>query len=42
MNKISIDFGGTNIEGILLDKNFDVIKRKRVSTPYNYNSILPR
>jgi len=40
MNKIGIDFGGTKIEGILLDKNFDVIKRKRVSTPYNYNSIL--
>jgi len=40
MNKIGIDFGGTKIEGILLDKNFNIIRRKRVSTPYNYNSIL--
>ncbi len=36
--KIGIDYGGTKIEGILLDKNGDQIKRKRYSYDQNYNS----
>ena len=42
MNKIGIDLGGTKIEGILTDKNYNPIKRKRIPTNQNngYNSIL--
>jgi len=41
MNKIGIDLGGTKIEGVLLDDNFNIIKRIRVLTPnHDYNSIL--
>ena len=42
MNKIGIDLGGTKIEGILVDENYQSITRKRVPTnPQNgYNSIL--
>ena len=32
MHKIGIDLGGTKIEGICLDENFQVIQRKRIST----------
>ena len=42
MNKIGIDLGGTKIEGILLDENFNEITRKRISTnqDHGYDSIL--
>ena len=41
MKKIGIDVGGTKIEGVLLDENFDVIQRKRIPTPQNdYSQIL--
>jgi len=41
VNKIGIDLGGTKIEGIILDENFDVIKRKRILTPQNdYSKML--
>lgn len=41
MNHIGIDLGGTKIEGIVLDKNFQVIDRKRIPTPKeNYTEIL--
>ena len=42
MNKIGIDLGGTKIEGILLDENFNEITRKRISTNQDqgYDSIL--
>ena len=42
MNKICIDLGGTKIEGILLDENFNEITRKRISTNQDqgYDSIL--
>ena len=41
MSKIGIDVGGTKIEGILLDENFQTIERKRISTPPNdYEAIL--
>ena len=42
MNKIGIDLGGTKIEGILVDENYQSITRKRIPTnPQNgYNSIL--
>ena len=42
MNKIGIDLGGTKIEGILLDGNFNEITRKRISTNQDqgYDSIL--
>ena len=33
MNKLGIDLGGTKIEGILLDSNFNELKRKRIYTP---------
>ncbi len=40
MNKIGIDLGGTKIEGILTDKNYQTIKKKRIPTNqengYNY------
>ena len=35
MHKIGIDLGGTKIEGIFLDENLNVIKRKRIATPKN-------
>ena len=42
MNKIGIDLGGTKIEGILLDENFNEITRKRILTNQDngYDSIL--
>ena len=42
MNKIGIDVGGTKIEGILIDENFETIERKRIPTnrQNGYNSIL--
>jgi len=42
MNKIGIDLGGTKIEGILTDENFQSISRKRIPTNQNdgYESIL--
>ena len=41
MHKIGIDLGGTKTEGIVLDENFDVIERKRISTPKNdYKAII--
>tara|TARA_B100000029_G_scaffold19088_1_gene19062 strand:- start:4 stop:873 length:870 start_codon:yes stop_codon:yes gene_type:complete len=42
MNKIGIDLGGTKIEGILIDDNYQAIARKRIPTNQvdGYNSIL--
>ena len=42
MNKIGIDLGGTKIEGILTDENYQSITRKRIPTNQEngYNSIL--
>ena len=41
MHKIGVDLGGTKTEAILLDEDFCVIKRKRISTPQNdYQKIL--
>ena len=40
MNKMGIDFGGTKIVGILLDDNFNILERKRIPTPSDYDSIL--
>jgi len=42
MHKIGIDLGGTKTEGILLDKKFQVIERKRITTNQDkgYASIL--
>lgn len=42
MKKIGIDLGGTKIEGILVDDNYETITRKRIPTNQNngYNSIL--
>ena len=42
MYKIGIDLGGTKTEGVLVDEQFQVIKRKRVPTNQNngYESIL--
>ena len=42
MNRIGIDLGGTKIEGILTDKNYKTITRKRIPTNQDegYNSIL--
>ncbi len=42
MNKIGIDLGGTKIEGILTDENFQSITRKRIPTNQQdgYESIL--
>ncbi|MDC0212070.1 ROK family protein, partial [Candidatus Nitrosopelagicus sp.] len=41
-NKIGIDLGGTKIEGILVDENYQTIIRKRIPTNQDngYNSIL--
>ena len=35
MYKLGVDLGGTKIEAVLLDENFNVIKRKRIFTPQN-------
>ena len=41
MNHIGIDLGGTKIEGVCLDESFQVLERKRISTPKdNYSEIL--
>lgn len=41
MYKLGVDLGGTKIEAILLDDNFEVIQRKRIPTPQeNYQKIL--
>ncbi len=41
MKKLGIDLGGTKIEGIFLDENYEIISRKRIPTPKNnYNEIL--
>ena len=42
MNRIGVDLGGTKIEGILIDENFETIKRKRIPTNQEngYDSIL--
>ena len=42
MNKIGIDLGGTKIEGILTDENFQSLTRKRIPTNQEdgYDSIL--
>ena len=41
MYHIGIDLGGSKIEGILLDDNFQVLHRKRIPTPKeNYTEIL--
>ena len=41
MYKLGVDLGGTKIEAVLLDENFNVIKRKRIFTPQNdYQKIL--
>ena len=42
MNRIGIDLGGTKIEGILTDENYETIIRKRIPTNQDkgYNSIL--
>ena len=41
MNRIGIDLGGTKIEGVLLDENFQTIERKRIPTPRDdYKAIL--
>jgi len=39
--KLGIDLGGTKVEAILLDENFNTVQRKRVPTPQNdYTKIL--
>lgn len=41
MYKIGVDLGGTKIESVLLDQNFNVMKRKRIITPQNnYHKLL--
>ena len=42
MNKIGIDLGGTKIEGILVNENYNTIVRKRIPTNQEkgYSSIL--
>ena len=41
MYKLGVDLGGTKTEAVLLDENFNVIERKRISTPQNdYQQIL--
>ena len=42
MNRIGIDLGGTKIEGILTDENYETIERKRIPTnkEQGYDSIL--
>jgi len=39
--KLGVDLGGTKTEAILLDENFNVLEKKRISTPQNnYQQIL--
>lgn len=39
--KLGVDLGGSKTEAILLDENFNVLERKRISTPQNdYQQIL--
>ena len=41
MYKVGVDLGGTKTEAILLDKNLNVIVRKRIPTPsYDYQKII--
>ena len=41
MNRLGIDLGGTKIEGIVLDEENNVLRRKRIPTPsHNYQQIL--
>ena len=41
MYKLGVDLGGTKIEAVSLDENFNVINRKRIPTPQNnYQKIL--
>ena len=41
MNKLGIDLGGTKIEGILLDDEYNELQRKRISTPSDdYSEII--
>ena len=41
MYKLGVDLGGTKIEAVLLDENFNVIEKKRILTPQNnYQKIL--
>jgi len=42
MNKVGVDLGGTKIEGILINENYETIKRKRIPTNQEngYDSIL--
>ncbi len=41
MYKLGVDLGGTKIEAVLLDANFNVVERKRIPTPQNdYQKIL--
>ena len=35
MYRIGVDLGGTKIESVLIDKNQNVLKRKRIQTPKN-------
>ena len=44
MNKIGIDLGGTKIEGILLDKQNQIMERIRIPTKQEngYEAILSR
>jgi len=38
--KLGVDLGGTKTEAILLDQNLDVLERKRIPTPQDYQTIL--
>jgi fructokinase len=41
MYKLGVNLGGTKIEAVLLDENFNVIEKKRILTPQNnYQKIL--
>ena len=40
MYKLGVDLGGTKTEAILLDQNLDVLERKRIPTPQDYQTIL--
>ena len=41
MYKLGVDLGGTKIEAVLLDENFNVMEKKRIPTPQNdYPQIL--
>ena len=43
-NKLGIDLGGTKIEGILINEQFQVVERKRIPTnrEEGYDAILGR